>query len=133
MATHSSILAWEIPWTEEPGRLQSMGSQEVRHDLVTKPHQQQILAEIQRSPTRFNISRIKTYIWFQWRKSSKPIGPVLPRKCVSIIIINISHNILFLGSFHNPYMPELLQCHHGTTASHNLFSMKLSILPTILI
>ena len=28
MATHSSILAWEIPWTEEPGRLQSMGSQE---------------------------------------------------------------------------------------------------------
>ena len=32
MATHSSILAWEIPWTEEPGRLQSMGSQRVGHD-----------------------------------------------------------------------------------------------------
>ena len=32
MATHSSILAWEIPWTEEPGRLQSMGSQRVRQD-----------------------------------------------------------------------------------------------------
>ena len=32
MATHSSILAWEIPWTEEPGGLQSMGSQRVRHD-----------------------------------------------------------------------------------------------------
>ena len=32
MATHSSILAWRIPWTEEPGRLQSMGSQRVRHD-----------------------------------------------------------------------------------------------------
>ena len=32
MATHSSILAWKIPWTEEPGRLQSMGSQRVRHD-----------------------------------------------------------------------------------------------------
>ena len=31
MATHSSILAWRIPWTEEPGRLQSMGSQRVRH------------------------------------------------------------------------------------------------------
>ena len=29
MATHSSVLAWEIPWTEEPGRLQSMGSQEL--------------------------------------------------------------------------------------------------------
>ena len=32
-ATHSRILAWRIPWTEEPGRLQSMGSQRVRHDL----------------------------------------------------------------------------------------------------
>ena len=31
-ATHSSILVWRIPWTEEPGRLQSMGSQKVRHD-----------------------------------------------------------------------------------------------------
>ena len=36
MATHSSILAWKIPWTEEPGRLQSMGSQRVGHDQVTK-------------------------------------------------------------------------------------------------
>ena len=32
MATHSGILAWRIPWTEEPGGLQSMGSQRVRHD-----------------------------------------------------------------------------------------------------
>ena len=32
MATHSSILAWKIPWTEEPEGLQSMGSQRVRHD-----------------------------------------------------------------------------------------------------
>ena len=32
MAIHSSILAWKIPWTEKPGRLQSMGSQRVRHD-----------------------------------------------------------------------------------------------------
>ena len=32
MATHSSTLAWKIPWTEEPGRLQSMGSRRVGHD-----------------------------------------------------------------------------------------------------
>ena len=32
MATHFSILAWRIPWTEDPGGLQSMGSQRVRHD-----------------------------------------------------------------------------------------------------
>ena len=36
MATHSNILAWRIPWTEEPGGLQSMGSQSIRHELVTK-------------------------------------------------------------------------------------------------
>ena len=36
MAPHSSILAWRILWTEEPGRLQSMGSQRVRHNWATK-------------------------------------------------------------------------------------------------
>ena len=36
MAAHSSVLAWRIPWTEEPGGPQSMGSQESRHDLVTE-------------------------------------------------------------------------------------------------
>ena len=36
MAAHSSILAWEIPWIEEPGGLQSTGSHRVRHNLVTK-------------------------------------------------------------------------------------------------
>ena len=40
MATHSSILAWEILWTEEPGGLQSMGSQRVRHYLAIKQQQQ---------------------------------------------------------------------------------------------
>ena len=35
MTTHSSIIAWRIPWTEDPGRLQSMGSQRVGHDWGT--------------------------------------------------------------------------------------------------
>ena len=35
MATHSSILVWRIPWTREPGRLQSTGLQRVKHDLAT--------------------------------------------------------------------------------------------------
>ena len=47
MATHSSILAWRIPWTEKPGELQSMGSQRVEHDLATK----QLLFS---SPTKWN-------------------------------------------------------------------------------
>ena len=40
MAIHSSILVWRIPWTEEPGRLQSMGLQRVRHDWATEQPQQ---------------------------------------------------------------------------------------------
>ena len=40
MAAHSSILAWEIPWTEEPGGLQSMGSQRVGHDIRTQQRQE---------------------------------------------------------------------------------------------
>ena len=39
-ATHSGILAWDIPWTEEPGGLQSMGSQRVGCDLATKQQEQ---------------------------------------------------------------------------------------------
>ena len=39
MVTHSKILAWEISWTEEPGRLQSMGSERVRRHLANKQQQ----------------------------------------------------------------------------------------------
>ena len=42
MATHSSILAWEIPWTEEPGGLQSTELQRIGHDLAIKQQQQQL-------------------------------------------------------------------------------------------
>ena len=41
MANHSSVLAWKIPWTEEPGGLQSMGLQRVGHNLATEQQQQQ--------------------------------------------------------------------------------------------
>ena len=42
MATHSSIIAWRIPWTEEPSGLQFMGLQRVRHDLETNTFTNQI-------------------------------------------------------------------------------------------
>ena len=45
MATHSSIPAWEISWTEEPGGLQSMGSQRVGHNLVTKQQQKEEISQ----------------------------------------------------------------------------------------
>ena len=53
MATHSSILVWEIPWTEEPGGLQSTGSQRVGHNLVTKQNQHSIINQLY-----FNIKEI---------------------------------------------------------------------------
>ena len=43
MATHSSILAWEITWTEEPDGLQSVASQRVGQDLATKQQQNEVL------------------------------------------------------------------------------------------
>ena len=49
MVTHSRIFAWRIPWTEEPGGLQSMGSQRVRHDRATKQQQQVISISVQPS------------------------------------------------------------------------------------
>ena len=68
IATHSSILAWKIAWTEEPGGLQYMGSQRVRHDWATK-HTSFNLTEIQFSlpiPIHFNTCAkspdLKTYI-----------------------------------------------------------------------
>ena len=54
MITHSSILAWRIPWTEEPGGLQSMGSQRVRHDWGTKHTAQH------KTPEVFSKSNLNT-------------------------------------------------------------------------
>ena len=45
MEIHSSILAWRIPWTEEPGELQSIGSQRVAHDLATE-HRRELIVYI---------------------------------------------------------------------------------------
>ena len=60
MATHSSILAWEIPWTEETGGLQSKGWQRVGHDLATK-HSTQVLRSMNLSCYKLLV---KTYIPF---------------------------------------------------------------------
>ena len=54
MTTHSSILAWEIPWTNEPGGLQSRGSQRVGQDLLTRQQQQD--ASLTEAPLALGIS-----------------------------------------------------------------------------
>ena len=57
MALHSSTLAWKIPWTEEPGGLQSMGSQRVRHDWVTS---------------------LSLFTFMHWRRKWQPTPVFLP-------------------------------------------------------
>ena len=59
MATHSSILFWRIPWTEEPGGLQSMGSQRVRHDW----------SDLACTPTRWYQGAIAHLIWAYLEKN----------------------------------------------------------------
>ena len=60
MASHSSTLAWKIPWTEEPGRLQSMGSLRVRHD--------------------WTIS-LSLFTFMHWRRKWQPTPVFLPGEC----------------------------------------------------
>ena len=47
MAIHSNVLVWEIPWTEEPGGLESVGSERVTHDLATEHAHAQDMYQIQ--------------------------------------------------------------------------------------
>ena len=68
MATHSSILAWRIPWTAEPGGLQSLGSQRVGHNGATNPftftfHSMQVMLG-SAHPARSSIPQ------FSWHKYS---------------------------------------------------------------
>ena len=56
MATRSSILAWEIPWTEEPGGLQSMAEQRVRPDWETADTNTQVYKHFLRMPTQCQVA-----------------------------------------------------------------------------
>ena len=56
METHSSILAWRIPWTEEPGGLQSMGSKESDTDLATREREMPKIARGNREPQHRELS-----------------------------------------------------------------------------
>ena len=74
MATLSSILTWEIPWTEEPGRLQSMESQRVRHHWATE---QQVQGSHLPSP---KADLIKMYLWSSGLWGPKGLGLVSSEK-----------------------------------------------------
>ena len=61
---HSSILVWEIPWTEKPSRLPSMRSQRIRHDLVTKHHHHH--PGISQGARK---KKVLSYCWWKWQQA----------------------------------------------------------------
>ena len=93
MATCSGILAWEIPWTEEPGGLPSMGSQRVRHNLVTQQQQY-----------------IKTYMLkkksYKWIKNGRNNEGLIFAVIIDGIMIAISF-LRFSNYFSSKYRPFL--------------------------
>ena len=83
MATDSSILAWIIPWTEEPAWLQLMGSQIVRHNWVTFTHFSTQLSSVQ-----FSCSVVSNFLWPHESQHARPPCPspapgVYPNSCPS--------------------------------------------------
>ena len=118
MATHCSIPLWKIPWTEEPGGLQSMGSQEVGHDLVTEYTCTSFLlcnfSNIHKS--RENNTNPNIPITWPWQLSAQP----------SLVSLSFP--------FHNPtyYLRTNLKHAHifeTLFKSHPQYSLALDLLP----
>ena len=73
IATHSSILVWKIPWTEEPGGLQSMGLQKAGHDWVTSTHSHSRLYIKKEGVTkRYIITQKKTFHYIPYLDMQSP-------------------------------------------------------------
>ena len=96
MATHSSILAWEIPWREEPGGQQSMGLRRVRHDWATK--QQQLSLKKQNKTKQNTCSRIcnmnclNVHHWMKLQPDpNKRRGDIS-----ALLLIKVALNLLYI-------------------------------------
>ena len=95
MATHSSILGWRIPWAEESYRLQSMGSQRVRHNLATK----------QQHLSLGSIWPEVLFLWWEWRlRWGKILSPENPIACE----LWLGHTMLFKASNTGVSIPSTL-------------------------
>ena len=92
MATHSSIVAWKIPWAEEPGRLSSMSHKKVKHDLATKQQHISLHMPFPLSPLISPISHLQNnnrypnpkplHIFLAktlWEKHNDECAPMSPR------------------------------------------------------
>ena len=99
MAPHSSILAWKIPWTEEPGRLQSMGSLRVGHDSVTS----------------FSL-----FTFMHWRRKWQPTPLFFALRCGVSFFGGIQHSLVNGCS--------AVSCNFGVLAADKNMSFYLAIL-----
>ena len=95
MATHSSILAWRIPWTEKPGRLQSRGSQRVGHDWVTN-----------------TLLHSLNVCWYGFRKAKSGQGDSLGDCCHSPDENEANEGLFFCISFDEGLLKWLTLCEH---------------------
>ena len=96
MATYSSILAWRLPWTEEPGGLQSMGSQGVRHDWATNTHTYMQLVSIRRGVWMQVSLDFWGYELSSCYRASLAFHSVHQLSCVSVFAFWLMFSLSFL-------------------------------------
>ena len=113
MAPHSSTLAWKIPWTEEPGRLQSMGSLRVRHNWATS---------------------LSLFIFEHWRRKWQPTPVFLPGESQGqgawwAAICGVARSWTWLkrlssssSSIHKTNITDIHRTFYSTTAEYRFFS-----------
>ena len=115
MATHSSILAWEIPWTEEPGGLQSMGLRKVgdgfvmRTHIYTPPHFWTALPSFLSHPSRSSQNTKQGslrytadlhqlfYPWYRCLYQTSPLNSSSPSHCICTSVLYVCIPILAMG------------------------------------
>ena len=91
MATHSSISAWKIPWTEKPGGLQSMGLQRVRHDWSTKHRTSSFPSTISQKKLSF------LHCLF--------LAPLLAINCMYLFLVFLFCSMIFVSGFFMAKLP----------------------------
>ena len=87
VAIHSSTLAWKIPWMEEPGRLQSMGSQRVGHDWATSPHTNKAQSDLPQLKDDHFFPWLSSFLFSLWKiRKGQLLLDCAPLRDLSLII-----------------------------------------------
>ena len=138
MAALSSVLVWKIPWTEKPGRLQSMGSQWIRHDWVTEhactyPHKNNNCARmtkvVKKKKKNWTMPQLNTRSRKgirNWKHKNKTLYfPLIITKPCDHPISTIHENLLYFSIFTETFPMVVYMCLllHSAYSPNNLFSL----------